>query len=315
MNFLITAIGSMSSECVISSLKKNNNIKIIGCDIYPKDWVATSVMVDRFYQIPKSLDSEIYINALIKIIRIESVDLIIPLTDPEVDVLSQNIDYFKSLNVIIATMNKNIVEVVRNKYNLFERLKDKINFIPTYECSGIDNNLGFPLIFKPKTGRSSEGIFKAFDLADKKYFLNKIVKENYIAQPLLEGRIITVDFIRSESSKHSFSVVREELLRTINGAGTTVEIIKNDEVSDICSSIGDELKINGTINFEFLEHEGKFLLMDINPRFSAGIAFSNLTGYDFVNNHVKCFIDKDIDDSIEYERKIIYKRYYEIEKY
>ncbi len=315
MNFLITAIGSMSSECVISSLKKNNNTKIIGCDIYPKDWIATSMMVDRFYQIPKSLDSESFINALIKIVRTESVDLIIPLTDPEVDVLSQNVDYFKSLNITIATMNKNIVEVVRNKYNLFERLKDKVNFIPTYECSGIDNNLGFPLIFKPKTGRSSEGIFKAFNRFDKNYFLNKIVKENYIVQPFLEGSIITVDFIRSEMSKRSFSVVREELLRTINGAGTTVRVVKIDEVSDICSSIGDELNINGTINFEFLEHKGKYLLMDINPRFSAGIAFSNLTGFDFVNNHVKCFIGEDIDGSIEYERKFIYKRYNEIEKH
>ena len=36
MRILITAIGSMSSEAVIGSLKQNRNNYIVGCDIYSK---------------------------------------------------------------------------------------------------------------------------------------------------------------------------------------------------------------------------------------------------------------------------------------
>ena len=51
MNILLTAIGSFSADCVVTSLKKMGH-KVIGCDIYKREWVANSVIVDKFYQAP-----------------------------------------------------------------------------------------------------------------------------------------------------------------------------------------------------------------------------------------------------------------------
>ena len=62
---------------------------------------------------------------------------------------------------------------------------------------------------------------------------------------------------------------------------------------------------------EFIKHENKFYLIDINPRFSAGIAFSHLVGYNMVMSHINCFINSDIYPRITFSEQIMTKRYKE----
>ena len=72
------------------------------------------------------------------------------------------------------------------------------------------------------------------------------------------------------------------------------------------------LDIIGCINIEFIKSENDYFLMDINPRFSAGIAFSLLAGYDFIQNHIKCFQGISIDTDLEYKETILTKKYIEL---
>ena len=62
---------------------------------------------------------------------------------------------------------------------------------------------------------------------------------------------------------------------------------------------------------EFIEKNGKYYIMDINPRFSAGTAFTQKSGYDIVKNHLNCFLDKEIDSPIKIANRILTKRYIE----
>lgn len=73
-----------------------------------------------------------------------------------------------------------------------------------------------------------------------------------------------------------FSIPREELLRTKNGAGTTVRIVPDSDLMQMASYIGKKLNVRGCINMEFIRSkDSTYYLIDINPRFSAGVAFSN----------------------------------------
>ena len=60
------------------------------------------------------------------------------------------------------------------------------------------------------------------------------------------------------------------------------------------SHLGKKLQILGAINAEFIFDGKQYYLMDVNPRFSAGIAFSRLAGYDIVKNHFLCFQNKTV---------------------
>jgi carbamoyl-phosphate synthase large subunit len=95
---------------------------------------------------------------------------------------------------------------------------------------------------------------------------------------------------------------RQELIRTSHGAGITVEIISNDYLEMISELILSKLNYSGFANIEFLYDGNEYYLMDINPRFSAGVGFSILSGYDMVTNLVNSFYGKPISETkrIEY---------------
>ena len=58
---LVTALGSVSGDIVIKSLKRMG-MRVIGCDIYPKEWVADAYNVDVFYRAPYVSDVEKYLK-------------------------------------------------------------------------------------------------------------------------------------------------------------------------------------------------------------------------------------------------------------
>lgn len=298
----------MASEAVISSLKNIDCFHIVGCDIYPYDWIYTSNLVDTFYQVPRA-NSDLYLKKILEICEVEKVQYLIPLTDLEVDILSENIDVFRSQNVMICISDLKVIQICRDKFSFYKLFKDvkDVKVIPTYTYHDIDRFF-YPMIAKPRKGRSSEGLF----IAKNREVIDSIIDDVdiYVFQPYLKGEIYTVDFIRDGRGSY-FHIPRKELLRTKNGAGITVELKKNPQIKKILEVIVEYLPIKGCLNLEFLYDGDTYYLMDINPRFSAGIAFSQLAGYDFVYNHLKVFMGLTIDIPIDYSSMIMCKRYSE----
>lgn len=307
MNILITAIGSFSADCVITNLTDKGN-KVVGCDIYPTQWHYVSRKCFKTYQVPLATD-ENYVSRLLDICKIEDIGYIFPLTDAEIDVLNKKRYIFEENNIILCIQSEECLHYARNKFLLstfFEN--DKLVNIPRFlnKSSSVDDYF-LPAIAKPVNGRSSEGIIKLYSLEDLKNIINK---DNYIIQEYLDGNIYTVDYVRDEYG-NDFSIPREELIRTKNGAGLTVRVIKNEKLSKVVSYIGRKLNVIGCINLEFICNKDTFYLIDINPRFSAGVAFSNFIGYDMINSHLNCFLHKTILFNIDYKEQIITKHYQE----
>lgn len=89
-----------------------------------------------------------------------------------------------------------------------------------------------------------------------------------------------------------------ELLRTLNGAGTSVQVFRDPVLEKICEEIAGALDVKGCVNFEFIEHhteqgETEWYFLECNPRFAGGVAFSCMAGYDMVKNHLRCFAGKE----------------------
>ena len=65
--------------------------------------------------------------------------------------------------------------------------------------------------------------------------------------------------------------------------------------------------------FEFIrDKEGKYYFLECNPRFSGGIAFSCIAGYDFIGNTLKIFEGKEICKMPELKEQFIVKHYQEV---
>lgn len=300
---LVTAIGSFSADIVIKNLIKNG-IRVIGCDIYPQEWIAESGSVAAFYQVPRASEEQGYTDCILGICRKEKAEALIVLTDVEVDVWNRHRRELDGAGITLCLSSEETLEICRDKRKLYHFLKEKGfgNPIPTMDLWGTDPEaMAYPAVVKPYNGRSSQGLHYIHSIEEMKGFLSLNSPEDFVVQPYYRGSVITADIVRQAESGESAVICRKELLRTPNGAGTSVLVFSNPLLEAMCREIAEGLKINGCVNFEFIETEdGRFHMLECNPRFSGGVEFSCMAGYDCVTSHLRCFSG----DSIEPCRKI-----------
>lgn len=303
MNLLITAIGSFSSDVAIRNCRRLG-MRVVGCDIYPMEWIAQSMDVDTFYQVAKAVEEDKYIEQILDIAKQEEINLLLPSTDAEVDVLNHHRDELKEAGVRLCISGPKTIEFCRDKMLFAEKIgkyairSRLVADVPDPE---------FPVVTKPVNGRSSIGMQRVYD---REHY--ELIPKDHMVQPLIEGDIITVDVVRHPKSKYVETVARHELLRTPNGAGTSVKIINDWELEAMCKDIAEELQIVGCVCFEFIKDEdGEYHMLECNPRLSGGIAFSCLAGYDFIKAHFDCFLADDIEVKGEIPEMYIARKYQE----
>ena len=304
MNILVTAIGSMSAERVITQLKIIGNL-VVGCDIYPKEWHYESTLCDYFYQAPYATTGIEYCKFLIETCKKHNINYIVPLTDLEIDVINKNRELFTG--IILCMPNSDIIKIVRNKYELYKYFEhDSIIKVPTTWTLNNYKIRYNTVVAKMVNSRSSQGLLIKPTFEQLMAIDNK---SNYIVQQYIDGNVCTIDYCRSAKDNEDVIIIREELIRTSNGAGLTVKLFNDEKLKTMVSHIGKRLDINGAICIEFIHNNDNYYLIDINPRFSAGIDFSFNAGYDIVTNHMNCFNNLPIDKQIKIEEKILIKKY------
>ncbi len=316
MNVLVTAIGSMSAQAVIKSLREIIDGKINGCDIYHEKWLPSRRLVDGFRTVPHPVEVDRYISFLLDLCREWQINFLVPLTDPEVDILSGFSDDFYAQGVSITVSPQWCIRIVRDKQELFERLAGfaEVKMIPTYAlktCTESDE-LTFPALAKPRKGRSSEGLFRLSSRCDVDLLLNNPAYRDHIVQPLIPGIVTTVDVVRDPATDTVVCVAREELIRTANGAGLSVRIIEDAALTRLVEFMVKTLDVRGAVNIEFMVNDTGAYLMDFNPRFSAGVAFSIMAGYDMVKNHIRCFTGEKLDICPKLQVGFFAKQFHEL---
>lgn len=313
LTVFVTAIGSLSAEAVINGLSKNG-YRVVGGDIHPACWIANSLIVDKFYQMPLATETESYIACLEQICKENEIGYIFPLTDVEVDVLNENRGRFEQNAICVCLAPTKTVKICRNKFLLYKTLErySVPKLIPTLQA--IETLLGemkFPLICKPNNGRSSEGIYHIQDGQEWDYFKKHERIENYIVQPEIVGNIVTVDIVRNADTGECVSISRKEVIRTGNGAGISVYLFEDSQLKDRSRCIAEALNIHGCVNFEFIACGEDYFFMECNPRFSGGVVFSVLAGYDCITNHMRCFRGEHIDQDVSVKNRHIARKYTE----
>ncbi len=282
---LLTAVGSASAAAALASLKAQGH-RVIGCDIYPRSWNAVSTEVDAFFQALPVTDEAAYVHQLMDAVERERVDYLIPLTDLEVDVLCRCKANFASLGCAVCTPDETCAALCRDKQRMAAELAGVCRTIPTRSPYGWQpEESDFPLMLKPLRGRSSQG--QAI-VQDGEAFRSAIAaREDYIAQPFIQGPVYTVDVAR-DLYGNVVCLARQELLRTVNGLGTTVRVLPGHALEDVCRRIADHLHLVGVVNMEFIGAEDGFYFLEVNPRFSGGVGFSQAAGVDFAKLEILC---------------------------
>ncbi len=284
---MLTAIGSASAQTVIECLHAMG-YRVVGCDIYAPTWHVECQMVDAFWQAPRIDDADQYVAQMMQNIRAHGADFLIPLTDVEMDILAPIADRLQSIGCTLCAPSADVVALCRNKTAMASLLsKEKIGqTIPTFcPYQHTFDEKDFPLMLKPNSGRSSMGQMVVSSQQALEQALT--LRNDYIAQPYLSGDVWTVDVAR-DANGHCQTVVRQELLRTGNGLGMTVQTYATHPLQVVCAQIADCIHLVGVVNMEFIEHGDQFAFLEVNPRFSGGIGFSLVAGCNLTDMMLRC---------------------------
>ncbi|MCI9637950.1 MAG: ATP-grasp domain-containing protein [Hungatella sp.] len=315
---IVTAIGSFSAQEVIEGCRRAG-LRVVGCDIYPGSWVVNSKDVDAFRQAPYAVDRDNYKAFLIDLCHREQADYLLPLTDAEIDVLQDWPSAEEELGVTVCMSGHDAITLCRDKGKMERFLAPKAvcRLIPGIYLTELDEKtLAYPAVMKPVDGRSSQGLRvvnspKEMELARE---LCGDRAEKYLVQPLVQGRIVTVDVVRNPAGGQVVCLPRRELVRTHNGAGLSVYMFRDENLEGQCRAMAELIGIRGCVNFEFIESEeddgrGRWHFLECNPRFSGGVAFSSMAGYDMVKNHLNCFMGRPLEPMGQIREQYIARRY------
>lgn len=338
---IVTAIGSFSAQNVIAACHKAG-MRVVGCDIYPAEWVVNSQDVDLFYKAPYATDRESYRSFLKELCIKEEADVLMPLTDVEIDVIQEwrtkFSEDFKELRAKVWISDASAIALCRNKekMEIFLRERGLCRTIPGIRLSELEKQweqgsfdetfwlsdqrkaeLRYPLVAKPLDGRSSQGLRLLKSEEDLQFLLHTCSeeqKQQYLVQPKIDGFVITVDVVRNPDSGQVSCLPRRELLRTLNGAGTSVCVFRNELLEKQCRDIAEAVNIRGCVNMEFIEadpNSGEYYFLECNPRFAGGVAFSGAAGYDMAEAHICCFTGEALKEMSVTEEQYIARRYTE----
>lgn len=280
-NVLVTGVGAIIGYGIVRSLRQcRYDVNIIGMDVYP-DAVGQR-WCDTFIQAVWAADAG-YGDFVADVIDQYKIDLVFLGLEPEIYRLCDDQDHFRGdFNKIILN-NKALIDISRDKWRLYEHLnRHSVKAIKTFltgEFDVIAKELGLPCLLKPRRSSASKGIVSIESREDFDYWKNKL-GDNFMLQEIIgdDDHEYTVgvfglgDGTLSQSITFSRKLSREGS----TAKAQTVNIAELDEEVRRMTSL---FKPVGPTNFQFRRHQGDYLLLEINPRFSSSLSLRTAFGF------------------------------------
>lgn len=142
----------------------NQGYEVVGTDLFPPEYDPTTAPLRKdFMSVAKTADNPgLYCSDLMKLALRNDCHDIIPLMDPEVDVLSERKEAFKKQGIKVWLDDPRVIRLVRNKQLWTTKIEkcDSYSRIPTFQSyKDLCANFAGRFVAKKICGRSSGGIF------------------------------------------------------------------------------------------------------------------------------------------------------------
>lgn len=311
---LVPTIGCTTAISTVKGLKlsKDKKYRIIGTDICDRYEVAGAVFLDAYYKVP-FIEQCNYLDVLFEIAKKESIDVIVPILDSDVEKLSKSRKVFEGANIKICAPSFEIVCICNDKYKTYTYLKEKnIEMPPVYlkeEALKKEFSIKYPAFVKPRNGISSVDCYKVNNENELSVFLSRI--NDPIVQGFMEGQKCVVDIVNDMNGKNIIAIPRYEYSSKA-GVGVKAEVVKDDLLIKFSSRLSEVVGITGVANIEVYKKNNKLLLVEINPRFSAGVVLSIIAGVNIPEIVIDLFLNNHIDFSkLSWEEGIYMTRYWQ----
>lgn len=249
---------------------------LTGCDMNPLP--MKNSLLRNFFQVPSAKNPKEYFAAIKDVIAKEKIDLIIPISEPEIECFHVNREHWSSWEAKVLINNECILNNFLDKYKTAEYLREiGINTPKTYLLRDYDNQLDFPMIVKKRKGCGSKNIWKVESQIDIDYLKQKD-DGAYLVQEYI-GRVDQEYTTGIFSDGNNVSSITFKRKLGMGGLSIEVELVDSSLMDNIAIKIAHETNLIGSINVQTRFHKGEFIPFEINPRFSSTVGFRKQFGF------------------------------------
>jgi carbamoyl-phosphate synthase large subunit len=274
LNILVTGAGGDIAQSIAKILRGTNFYgQLIGTDVHNEH--AGNFFFDKIIALPLCNQST-YLEKLTEIIQKEKIDIIIPMSEPEILFFYIHNLTDSILDAKILMANSRAIEVGMDKLKTIEFLK--ANNLP-YPQTDVVSNVKkpvFPAIMKARRGSGSKSIFKIYQQDEFDFYSKKYPDYIYQQMLLADNDEYTCGVFRSKSMGNKNIIIKRTLKGGLTGYG---KVIKNDIIEQLLNSIATLLDLVGSINIQLRIVNEIPYIFEINPRFSSTVRFRHLLGF------------------------------------
>ena len=251
-------------------------LKLIGIPyIYGTDLSldnAGPLIFDGFTRMPRA-DSTDFVKTLTELARAQKVELVIPTSEAELDVLSSELQDQSIAGAMLLMVSRSIIDISLDKLRTVEFLK-AVGLPHPWTLKVKEKPLSVPCIYKPRFGRGSKGV----KIIENEEWLSWSGEENAIWQELLlpADEEYTCGVFRSHTGATRSITLRRTLSGGLTGKG---EVVNDPQISEYIQTIASLLDLVGSVNIQLRKTDRGPILFEINPRLSSTIVFRHKLGF------------------------------------
>lgn len=292
---LVLGVGGNVSQGIVKALKKSRyDIRIIGACIAPSS--VGLYLCEESYICPMASDSK-FTDWYIDFCNTHEIDMVFTGVEENIDVLLKNRDRIeKQCKAVFVYPDEYVWDVGNDKSKTCAWLKDNGFNYPRYidmdKMTGEDDkdyyeslkkdveSIGYPLICKPKTGKSAHGTFVIHNSEELLANSDVLKNENFVIEKCIgsDASEYTVGCYCDKKGKYISCIITKRILK--NGSTVICSVEENNRIREYVRGICEALKNPGPINVQLrLDENGEPVCFELNVRFSGTTAIRNELGF------------------------------------
>jgi len=244
----------------------------------------------------------LFINFMLNYVKNNEIDVLLPVGYITTTFLSKHKDKF-SPYVRIPIANYDSMEIASDKYKTMELAKNLGVEIP--EMFDEDEKIEtFPVVVK---GLKESGRIR---YANSVKELSELKTEESIVQEYIPGEGYGFFALFNKGKVRAIFMHKRVREYPITGGPSTVaESIYDEKLKELGLKLLESLNWHGVAMVEFKKdiRDGKFKLMEINPKFWGSLDLATASGVDFPYLTMKMAVDGDIEPVLKYETGIKFR--------
>src|SRR6266550_338237 len=290
---LVTGVGDTVGQALVKAARQMAlPCRIVGTD---RDKFSVGLRwVDAGFIVPHCSDRAVYLAKLRRICVDEGVQLVLPGSEKELQVLSEHAEVLlRETGAVVVCSPPQVLRVAMDKWETCRFLENAGLGFPRYAHSDNPEQVErlmemarFPLIEKPVRGTGARGMFMVEsrdDLAQALRSRAEMVLQEYLL-PEAEEYSVEVYTLKNGQQAGSICYRRDQLI-----AGDTYNacVIPHPAAEEEARAVAAALQTSGPCNVQLRVTARGPVTFEINPRFSGGVSMRAHFGYNEIEMAVR----------------------------